>query len=68
MKCHYTQVKELGKVLIPECWSVVISQDIKDCTCPTNPHLFHVEQLKEEGRINEAKSYLKVYREMQKAN
>lgn len=33
MKCHYIYDKTVGKVLIPGCWSVVMSDDIKDCTC-----------------------------------
>jgi len=33
MKCHYVIDKVAGKVLIPCCWSVVLSNDIDDCTC-----------------------------------
>lgn len=36
MKCHYTYYKDKGKIkkcLIPGCWSVVHSNDIRDCTC-----------------------------------
>lgn len=33
MKCHYVHDKVAGKVLIPECWAVVLSGDISDCTC-----------------------------------
>lgn len=33
MKCHYIYDEKLGKVLIPYCWSVVHSGDIRDCTC-----------------------------------
>lgn len=33
MKCHYVYDKIAGKVLIPECWAVVLSGDIRDCTC-----------------------------------
>ena len=29
MKCHYVFDKDVGKVLIPSCWSVVMSNDIK---------------------------------------
>jgi hypothetical protein len=64
MKCHYTHVKDLGKVLIPECWTVVISQNIEDCNCPKNPHLEHIEQLKLSGKLEEAESYRKIYHEM----
>ena len=37
MKCHYVYDKEVGRVLIPGCWSVVMSNDIKDCTCTVEP-------------------------------
>lgn len=33
MKCHYIYTEEGLKVLIPGCWSVVMSGDIRDCTC-----------------------------------
>jgi hypothetical protein len=39
MKCHYVYDKQAGKVLIPGCWSVVISDDIRDCTCSTGEDL-----------------------------
>ena len=35
MKCHYIYDEELGRVLIPSCWAVVISGDKDDCTCQT---------------------------------
>lgn len=34
MKCHYIKVKGVGKVLIPGCMAVAVSNDIDDCTCP----------------------------------
>ena len=39
MKCHYVYDKQAGKVLIPGCWSVVMSDDIRDCTCSTGKEL-----------------------------
>lgn len=33
MKCHYIKVKGAGKVLIPGCMAVAVSNDIDDCTC-----------------------------------
>lgn len=32
--CHHTDVPGVGKVLIPGCWSVLISNDISLCSCP----------------------------------
>lgn len=33
MKCHYIKVRGVGKVLIPGCMAVAVSNDIDDCTC-----------------------------------
>lgn len=59
MKCHYINVKGVGKVLIPGCMAVAVSQDIRDCTChpttvlqfETNRYKEHVKEL--EKRIRE---------------
>lgn len=34
MRCHFIKVKGIGKVLIPGCMAVTISNDITACTCP----------------------------------
>lgn len=39
MRCHYVYDKIAGKVLIPGCWSVVMSNDIRDCTCSAGEEL-----------------------------
>lgn len=36
MKCHYIYTEEGEKILIPECMAVVISGDIRDCTCKSS--------------------------------
>lgn len=33
MKCHYEKIKGVGKVLIPGCIAVAVSNDIERCTC-----------------------------------
>ncbi len=33
MKFHYEKIKGVGKVLIPDCMAVVVSNDIERCTC-----------------------------------
>jgi hypothetical protein len=38
MKCHYTYV-DGEKILIPYCYAVIYSDDIRDCTC--KPETFH---------------------------
>lgn len=40
MKCHYENIKGVGKVLIPGCWAVAISNDIHDCICHREPQSF----------------------------
>lgn len=49
MKCHYENIKGVGKVLIPGCMAVAVSGDIEDCTCrPTTFHQFEKECYKKE--------------------
>ncbi len=52
MKCHYVFDEAVGKALIPGCWSVVMSNDIKDCTCtisePSSPEGFERKRYYEE--------------------
>jgi len=38
-KCRYIKDPIAGKVLIPECMSVVISNDIDDCICQKSPEV-----------------------------
>ena len=34
MRCYYTYDEKIGeKVLIPQCWGTVHSNDIRDCYC-----------------------------------
>ena len=73
MKCHYENVKGVGKVLILGCMAVAVSQDIEDCTChPTTIRQFetqrnkeHVEELKKRIRELEEENdfYAKVLAE-----
>ena len=49
MKCHHINVKGVGKVLIPGCMAVAVSQDIEDCTChPTTFASFEKEKYQQE--------------------
>lgn len=58
MKCHYENIENVGKVLIPGCMAVAVSGDIERCTChPTTIRQFenpkykeHVEELKKRIR------------------
>ena len=73
MKCHYENIKGVGKVLIPGCMAVAVSNDIDMCTCsPTTIRQFetkrykdHVEELKKRIRELEEENdfYAKVLSE-----
>ena len=45
--CYIYRDKEIGKVIIPNCMSVIYSDDIKDCTCIKLPKMTKVEKLEE---------------------
>ena len=70
MKCHYEKIKGVGKVLIPGCWSVVISGDIRDCTCHhTTYAAFECAEFKKEaerlkGIITELEEENEYYRKL----
>lgn len=32
-KCHYINVLDVGRVLIPGCMAVAVSGDLSQCTC-----------------------------------
>jgi len=51
MKCHFVYDKEYGKVLIPECWSVVMSNNMEDCTCRDKIETFAQFEKKEYKEI-----------------
>ncbi len=36
-KCHYINVRGVGRVLIPGCMAVAVSDNIEDCTCNAPP-------------------------------
>ena len=36
-KCHYINVKDVGRVLIPGCMAVAVSGDLSQCTCNAPP-------------------------------
>ncbi len=38
-KCYYTYENAGEKIIIPQCWNVVISGNIGDCTCRSSNEL-----------------------------
>ena len=39
MRCHYISVKGVGRVLVPGCMAVAVSNDISRCTCHNTTYL-----------------------------
>ncbi len=60
-KCHYINVRDVGRVLIPGCMAVAVSGDISQCTC--NAPLSYPEQIdqlqRENKRLREENKRLK---------
>ena len=60
MKCHYIYDKEVGKVLIPGCWNVVISNEMSRCSCRSYPETnAQFERQEYNKKVNEQKAYIK---------
>lgn len=58
-KCYYTYVAGVGRVSIPNCWPVVWSDDISDCTCA--PDSFTYQQFEKQSyneKLKEAKTLI----------
>lgn len=63
MKCHYIKVKNVGKVLIPGCMAVAVSNDISDCTCPDILTEANFERLRYNDVVNRLKKEITELRE-----
>lgn len=76
VKCLKKIIKDVGRVLIPVCWDVVLSGDIRDCTCCREPQTFEafererynkeVKRLK--AKIKELEDEVEFYYEVLKHN
>lgn len=65
-KCHYIYDKQAGKVLIPYCWAVVLSNDIRDCTCRNEDLTF--AQFERERYNKELEKRNSIIKELQSEN
>lgn len=63
MKCHYIYTEEGEKILIPECMQVVISGDIRDCTCKS-PTFAEFEKEKYNEALKALKKEIKELEEL----
>lgn len=60
MRCHYENIKGVGKVLIPGCTAVAWSGDIRDCICHREPQTFAAfERQKYNKEIKRLKAKIK---------
>ncbi len=56
-KCHYINVRGVGRVLIPGCMAVAVSDNIEDCTCNAPPTPQEViEKLQRENKMLKAEN------------
>lgn len=67
-KCHYIYDNEIGKVLIPECWSVVLSGDIRDCTCSSGNNDLTFAQFERESYNRELEKRNAIIKELRADN
>ncbi len=59
-KCYYTNDKQAGKILIPGCYPMLHSDDIKDCICNDFPETLYQFEKKEYNKIlAEKNAYIK---------
>lgn len=64
MKCHYEKIKGVGKVLIPGCMAVAVSNDIELCTC----HSTTYESFERERYNKEIKRLKSIITKLEKEN
>lgn len=64
MKCHYENIKGVGKVLIPGCMAVAVSNDIELCTC----HSTTYESFERERYNKEIKRLKSIITKLEKEN
>ena len=59
MKCHYINDRIAGRILIPGCMGVAVSNDIGDCTCGATHKGMEERVSKLEDEIRQLKKLLK---------
>jgi hypothetical protein len=64
MKCHYEKIKGVGKVLVPGCMAVAVSNDIELCTC----HNTTYESFERKRYNNEIKRLKGIITELEEEN
>lgn len=64
MRCHYENIEGIGKVLIPGCMAVAVSNDIDRCTC----HPTRFASFEKESYQKEVKRLKDIIRELEAEN
>ena len=59
MRCYYTYVKDIGKILIPGCMGVAVHNDIDYCTCKSNSD-YNFEKKEYNRILKEKEEYINV--------
>lgn len=66
MKCHYENIKGVGRVLIPGCMAVAVTNDLERCTChPSEESYISFER---ETYLKEVKRLKEIIKELRKEN
>lgn len=63
MRCHYVYEKD-GRFLIPGCWPVVMSDNMRDCSC--NEHNLTFKQFEKQEYNNAIKEKDRQIKELEK--
>jgi len=64
MRCHYENVEGVGRVLIPGCMAVAVTNDIERCTC----HATTFESFEREKYQKEVERLKGIIKELEKEN
>lgn len=66
MKCHYVNIENVGKVLIPGCMAVAVSGEIERCTC--HPSEESYRSYDREAYQKEVRQLKEIIRELREEN
>lgn len=59
MKCHYIYTEQGEKILIPYCWAVIHSGDMRDCTCRSEKSFRQFEREQYNETVRELRSEIR---------
>lgn len=68
MRCHFTTTDDGKKVLIPNCWNVVNSNDISLCSCKVETFASFEKQRYNEVCTSQRKQIIELEKEVIRLN